>query len=191
MPKVNELMSTEQFRLYYNLQTLVNRANQRIRRIENVTGVKEGFAIKQLADFLSSSPVQGFTKKGRIRLNKSMTMTQLIAISTAVNNFLENDYSKIKNIRELRQKYSDEIKDFTGKDISFKQANVLYQSGKNYTWIYDYIPKSTFWGSVVKEVNKNNWSQSTFIDRLSTLIDKELDEELKTDLIALYQYVKE
>ena len=191
MPKVNELMSTEQFRLYINLQTLVNRANQRIRRIENVTGVKEGFAIKQLADFLSPSSVQGFTKKGRIRLNKSMTMTQLIAISTAVNNFLENDYSKIKNIRKLTKKYSDEIKDFTTKEISFVQANTLYQSGKNYTWIYEYIPKSTFWGSIVKEVNDNNWSQPTFIDRLSTLIDKELDEEIKTDLIALYQYVKE
>ena len=81
---------TENQKLFNELKKLSKRANQRIVRLERLTGVKEGFATKQLADYLSSEQVQGWTKKGRVRVAKSMTETQMIAVIKATKNFLED-----------------------------------------------------------------------------------------------------
>ena len=60
-----------------------------------------------------------------------------------------------------------------------------------YTWIYEFIPKSEFWGNWVKTTNRENWDKETFTEQIALRINKEVDVELKVDLEALYYYVKD
>ena len=76
------------------------------------------------------------------------------------------------------------------KPISYKQSDVLYKSGKNYTWIYEYMTKSEFW-TFVKLAREQGWNNETFIEQIEGYISREVDEELRADLEALYIYVME
>ena len=175
---------TENSKLFNELKKLSKRANQRILRIERLTGVKEGFATKQLADYLSSEQVQGWTKKGRVRVSKQMTESQMIASIKATKQFLDTGVSRVSEVKKKQKEYTEKA----GKPISFKQANTLYQSGKNYTWIYEYMTPSEFW-AFVKLAKEQCWNKKRFIEEIQAYISKEVDEELKRDLEALYIYV--
>ena len=87
----------------------------------------------------------------------------------------------------MKVKYEEEAE----KELDFKQLNTLYRSSKNYTWIYEFIPKSEFWGNWVKTTNRENWDKETFTEQIALRINKEVDVELKVDLEALYYYVKD
>ena len=52
----------EESALYRDVLKLVKRANQRLLRIERLTGAKETFASKQLYDYLDSSVLNAKTK---------------------------------------------------------------------------------------------------------------------------------
>lgn len=189
MPK-KEMTQAEQ-KLYNDLSKLAKRANQRLLRIEKLTGEKGTFASKQLYDYLDSNELKALSKAGRIRVSKEFSFTQLKAIIKATNQFLENPLSKQAGVKQIRQEYSEKAE----KPISFKQADVLYKSGKNYTWIYEYIPKSEnngggFW-DVVRVAREYNWDKETFAEQISILGNFEIDETLKIDLEALYIYVME
>ena len=177
-------MTEKKDKLFNELKKLSKRANQRIVRLERLTGLKESFATKQLSDYLSSEQVQGWTKKGRVRVAKSMTETQMIAIIKATKQFLDTGVSRVKEVKKKQKEYTVKA----GKPISFKQANTLFQSGKNYTWIYEYMTPSEFW-AFVKLSKEQGWNKKQFIEEVQVYISKEVDEELKRDLEALYIYV--
>ena len=68
------IIETSEERILTNeLRLLIKQANQRILRIERETGIKEGFATKQLLDYLSAQPINGVTAGGRIRFKKDYT----------------------------------------------------------------------------------------------------------------------
>lgn len=177
-------MSKEEQILYNQLQKLAKQANQRLVRIERLTGEKGTFASKQLYDYLGISELDAITPSSRIRVSKKYNIGQLKAIKKATEQFLEQDVSKVSGVKKLTKEYSEQAE----KPISYKQADVLYKSGKNYTWIYEYIPKSEFWDTV-KVAKNEGWDKETFIDHLKSLNSALVDEELKTDLEALYIYV--
>ena len=177
-------MSKEEQILYNQLQKLAKRANQRLVRIERLTGEKGTFASKQLYDYLGISELDAITPSSRIRVSKKYNIGQLKAIKKATEQFLQQDVSKVSGIKKLTREYSEKAE----KPISYKQADVLYKSGKNYTWIYDYIPKSEFW-RIVTVAKEQGWDKQTFTEQIALIANFELDEELKTDLEALYIYV--
>ena len=177
-------MTSEELKLYNELKKLSKRANQRLLRLERLTGEKGTFASKQLYDYLDSNELKALSKTGRIRVSKEFSFTQLKAIIKATNQFLESPVSITGGVKKITKEYSIKAE----KPISFKQANVLYKSGKNYTWIYQYIPKSEFW-DLVKVAKRENWDEKTFAEQISLLGQFEIDEEIKADLEALYIYV--
>lgn len=177
-------MTKEEQKLYNDLQKLAKKANQRLLRIERLTGEKGTFASKQLYDYLSSSELQALSKTGRIRTSKDFSFLQMKAINKATNQFLNDSLSKISGIKAITKEYTEKA----GKPISYKQADVLYKSGKNYTWIYEYMTPSEFW-AFVKVAKENNWNKETFIEQIQAYIYREVDEELKSDLESLYIYV--
>ena len=172
--------------LYNELKKLSKRANQRIVRLERLTETKESFAVKQLADYLTSAQVQGWTSKGRVKASKKMTETQMIATIKATKMFLENEASKISEVKKIKKEYEGKA----GKPLNYAQANTLYRAKKNYTWIYEYMTPSEFW-AFVKYAKDNDWDKKTFIEQIQVYITREVDEELKADLEALYIYVME
>lgn len=179
-------MSREEQILYNQLQKLAKRANQRLLRIERLTGEKGTFASKQLYDYLGTTELNAITPSSRIKVSKAFNLNQLKAIKKATEQFLAQDVSKVSGVKKLTKQYSEQAE----KPINYKQADVLYKSGKNYTWIYEYIPKSEFWDSV-KVAKNNGWDKETFIDHLKSLNSQLMDEELQVDLEALYIYVME
>lgn len=185
MPKKIE-QTPEQIKLYNELKLLVKKANQRLLRVERLTGLKGSFASKQLYDYLNSSNIQAISELGRLKLSKKDTVTKLIAIRTAVNQFLETDESRISGVKKLIKTYSEKV----GKPISYEQASAFYISGRNYTWIYEYLTKSEFW-DFVKVTRENDWNKDTFIEQIRMLKDELNDESLTNDLEALYYYVME
>ena len=92
MAKKKEMTPQEE-KLYNDLKKLAKRANQRLVRLERLTGEKGTFASKQLYDYLDSSELQALSKTGRIRVSKNFSFTQLKAIIKATNQFLESPTS--------------------------------------------------------------------------------------------------
>lgn len=177
-------MSREEQILYNQLQKLAKQANQRLLRIERLTGEKGTFASKQLYDYLGTTELNAITPSSRIKVSKTFNLNQLKAIKKATEQFLAQDVSKVSGVKKLTKEYSEKAE----KPINYKQADVLYKSGKNYTWIYEYIPKSEFW-RIVTVAKEQGWDKHTFTEQIALMANLEIDEELKADLEALYIYV--
>ena len=63
-------MTPQQASLFNQLKKLSKQANQRILRLERYAETSEPFAVKQLADYLSSSKIDLWTKKRKSRNKK-------------------------------------------------------------------------------------------------------------------------
>lgn len=173
----------DELKLFNELQKLAKTANQRILRIERYTGKEEQFAIKQLYDYLSASPIKGLTKGGRIKVSKNYTLNQMRGIIKATEKFLSEKTSKISGIKAFKKEQEKDA----GFEIDLEKLDALYQTSKNYTWIYDYMTPSEFW-SFVKLAKENDWNKNTWVDQLSNYILAEIDEDIKSKLEDLYDY---
>ena len=171
--------------LYNDMKKLAKRANQRILRLERLTG-KEAFAVKDLADKLSAESLKAWTKTGRISVQKGLLELQMKSIIKATRQFLSPEsISTVKKAKEYTKKISVKA----GKTLSLSQANTYYRSKKDYKWIYEYFTPSEYWGGFVKEGKENSWSEDKFIDELSAHMNLTyIDNELLNDLKDLYEY---
>lgn len=106
MPK-KEMTPSEQ-KLFNDLKKLSKRANQRLVRLERLTGEKGTFASKQLYDYLDSSELKALSKTGRIRVSKEFSFTQLKAIIKATMQFLESPESTQKRSKEKNKRIFSE-----------------------------------------------------------------------------------
>ena len=171
--------------LFLEMKKLSKRVNQRILRIERLTGQTDTFATKQLHDYLSSKVVNAWTKSGRVAARKDFTKLQMQAIIRASKNFLKQDTSKVTGIK----KYTESVSKQAGFKLSYKEASVYYIVMKDYKWIYEYTG-SSFW-DIARDAKRQGWSERTFIDNIMTFItDRSLDESLERDLRNLYEYAK-
>lgn len=180
-------LTKEQQELFNDLKTLAKRANQRLLRIERLTDLKGTFASKQLYDYLDSSTLQALSEKGRVRVSKSFTTTQMLAIIKATEQYLEDSTSLVAGVKSLVKEYTQKA----GKPISFEHADTLYQTGKNYRWIIGMngLTESEFWGTWVPLAKRGELEKDDWIEQLSLRINVELDEYYKSKLEALYYYV--
>lgn len=176
--------------LFSEMKKLSKRANQRIVRLERETGVQEAFATKQLADYLSSEQVKGWTAKGRVTASKSLSATQMKAIIKATKQFLKADTSRVAGAKQYVEKISKQA----GFKVPYHEASSMYQAERNYTWIYEYFGASEksggsyFW-DFAREARDEHWDKETFIDNIMVYLhDRVLDEKLRADLEALYSY---
>ena len=172
--------------LFSELKKLSKRANQRIVRLERYSEDKEPFAVKQLADYLSSSKLNSWTKTGRVATKRGMSELQMKSIIKAMQRFLKEEESTVSGAKQYTQKISKEA----GKIIPPKLASSYYKAEKNYKWIYKYMTPSEFW-DFARECVQNHYSYKTFEKKIMVYItDRVLDEELKIDLQHLYNYIQ-
>ena len=180
-------LTKEQQELFNELKTLAKRANQRLLRIERLTDQKGTFASKQLYDYLDSSTLQALSEKGRIKVSKAFSTTQMLAIKKATEQYLEDSTSSVAGVKSLVKEYTQKA----GKTINFEQADTLYQTGKNYRWIIGMngLTESEFWGTWVPLAKRGELEKDDWIEQLSLRINVELDEYYKSKLEATYYYV--
>lgn len=178
-------MTPKELSLFNEMKKLAKRANQRILRLERETGIAEPFSVKQLADKLSIDTLNVWTKSNRIGVRKDISSRQMKAVIKATKDFL--DKKSISTVKQAKI-YQAKISLRAGRKVSFIESNAEFQAKENYSWIYQYLVESDFW-SVAREAIKERWGIETWIDNLSVFItDRALDEDLRYDLINLYQY---
>ena len=174
-------MNEEEKKLYSELLKLSKQANRRILKSERLTGVKEAFEIKELADKLST--LNMWTVSGRISTKTGLNQTQMTATIKAIKKYIE----KPTTIKDIKNKVSS-YKDIIGKNITYKQANAIYQVRNTYKDYYE--SHSEFW-DLARETVKESYSLETFTQKFTALMGEEyIDKEFKNDLENLYYYAK-
>ena len=121
MPRVKKVLTPEEQSLYNELKKLSKRANQRLVRLERLTGANETFASKKLLDYLSSEKLQAISKKGRVKIS-GFDNEQMEAIKTAIEDFLESGYSTIGEIKSYKTKVEKAI----GASLLYKDLSEVY-----------------------------------------------------------------
>lgn len=189
-----EIVNQSQRDLIKELNTLSKRANQRILKIERLTGRKSPqYAVKELADYLSVS--QGLTKRrGKsIRASqykKSMTETEVIANKKALERFLYDDMSRVSSIKQYTLKMSTEA----GKKLSPAQANKFYQAQQSWKWIFQHVNESDFWDYYNIIFSNEVPSYKDFVTDIEEYLwpnsELPIDENLKSQLRGVYDYLK-
>lgn len=169
--------------LFNELKKLGKRANQRIVRLERLTGAKETFAVKQLADFLSSMQVNGWTKTGRVRYNPNMTETEMVSTIKAVKEFLEDELSRVAPVKKAKK----EVEESIGIEISFEMLDTMYQARALWDWVEDEYG-SLFWIEDAPRIfteTKTDW-----VDDLWRRSSNIKDVTIKRKLQTIYDYIK-
>lgn len=176
-------MTTEEKELYSDLKMLVKRANQRLVRLERLTGEKDSFSAKQLFDYLSSEKLKAVTKTNRIKTD-NFNLEQMQAIKNAVENFLDKDsLSTVSNIK----KYKAKVEKAIGTEVSFKDISAIYKARDLWKWAEEQYG-SAFWTDFAPKIldqNKNEW-----IEFAKTYSQEGNDLELQGKLSQIYDYIK-
>lgn len=144
MPKKKELTREEQ-ELFNELKKLSKRANQRIVRLERSFG-KDTWATKYLKDKLATEPLQAWTTSGRVKVNKSMSVTQMKATIKATKEFLNSNISTRRGIKKAKQKaiktlkirFSSDVSDITDEEA---EALTNFFDDKEVNGITNFIPR--------------------------------------------------
>ena len=198
MARLNkEEISQEQKELYEELKKLAKRANQRIVRLEREFG-KDKWSVKNLRDRLDTQKLNAWTKTGRIKYNKSMSITELRAVTKATKQFLNSQTSTKRGIKQVRKKQIESLRislSTDEKEFTFEEAETFYRlfEDTDYTFFirkYD-IPASAF-NDLIQEAKEYNNTFDNFLENLEIYITIGNDKELLTRAQAIYEkYVKE
>ena len=197
MPKKDEMNETQK-ELFRELTKLSKRANQRIVRIERKFG-KDTWGIKRLRNKLDIEPLQAWTRAGRVRVNKKMSITQLRATIKATKQFLNSKAtSTISGIKATRMKQIESIKrnlsieDF---EISFEEAESLYTIYEDTdfeSFAKYYFESAEELQVLIEEAKEGNYSENQFIKLINDYITFGNDLEILERVKAIYnKYVKD
>lgn len=173
---------TEKDKLQKELIKLSKRANQRILRLERLTGLKEPFAVKKLFDYISVE--NAISKTGRIRTSKEFTETQMINIIKATNEFLDDrENSLVSNLKKAKLEAEKSI----GVELPWDLFESTYQASRLYDWAEETYG-SKFWkefAPLVHEMSKNKW-----VNLCASYTENIKDVDTLNKLRALYDILK-
>lgn len=127
MPRVKKELTREKQELFSELKKLSKRTNQRIVRLEREFG-KDTWATKYLKEKLATEPLQAWSISGRVKANKSMTVTQMKATIKATKEFLNSSISTKRGVKKAKQKAIKTLKTRFStdvSDISYEEAEAL------------------------------------------------------------------
>lgn len=181
-------MTPQQASLFNQMKKLSKQANQRILRLERYAETTEPFAVKHLADYMSSSKLELWTKRGRVGTKKGMTELQMRAAIKALNRFIKEETSKVKGAKEYTKQVAKEL----GTNVTPSYASTIYRAKKEWKWILTYMTNSEFW-DFARECVKNNYDYETFTTKLSgfhkdlekMVNDSRMDEILRSKLSSM------
>lgn len=173
MSKVEKELTSEEQELFNELKTLSKRANQRIVRIEREFG-KNTWATKFLKEKLATEPLQAWTKTGRVKANKSMTVTQMKATIKATKEFLNSSISTKKGIQKAKEKAIKTLKTRFSTDvhdITYEEAEALtnFFSDVEVNKITSFIPGSEVI-AIIEEAIEKHYDYQTFSEQMEAVI---------------------
>lgn len=169
MPKSNKIeLNAEQQKLFNELKKLSKRANQRIVRLEREFG-KDTWATRYLKNKLEAEPLQAWTRSGRVKVNKRMTIPQMEATIKATKEFLNKPTSTRRGIKKARKKGIETLKTryggkTTADDMSYEEAEALYNlfDDDDVNGITNFIKGSDVL-AIIEEAREENYSKQNFV----------------------------
>lgn len=176
-------MSQDEFELFYELKKLAKRANQRLVRLERLTGEKGLFASRQLYDYLDS--VGGLSEKGRVRVSKKFSTQQMLSIKKATEMFLKN---VSESTTGALKKEKEKIEKSIGKKIKWSHFSTMYTASELYKWAQEEFG-SKFWRDFAPKVH--TMSKTSWVEYCAMYLDAVNDVAISNKLKALYDYLKE
>ena len=188
-------MTEEQAELFRELTKLSKRANQRLVRLERAFG-KDTWASRKLKNRLDTEPAQAWTETGRVRVNKSMTITQLRAAIKATKQFLNSQTSTVSGIKKVREKQIKSISKSLGTeeaDLTYEEAETLYMMFEDTDFTFfvpRYLTASEFWGEI-ENAKEQNLDLNDFTNSIRKYIEFGNDLDMLVRIRAIYEkYVK-
>lgn len=188
-------MTEKQAELFRELTKLSKRANQRLVRLERAFG-KDTWASRKLKNRLDTEPTQAWTNTGRVRVNKSMTITQLRAAIKATKQFLNSQTSTVSGIKKVREKQIKNISKALGTeeaDLTYEEAETLYTMFEDTDFTFfvpKYLTASEFWAEI-ESAKEQNSDLNDFTNSIRKYIEFGNDLDMLVRIRAIYEkYVK-
>lgn len=135
---------------------------------------------------LDSELIGAWTDSSRIKLNKSMNLTQLRAVAKATRQFLNSKTSTVsgvkKQIKAIKKGFQKSL------DLTDEEAEAIYEAFDEdlLQWIYRYIEPSEFW-ALVQEAKEMNYSENQWLKLIEDYIYIGNDDDIKEKLILIYE----
>lgn len=162
-------------KLMADTRKLVEQANRRLKGLNNA-GYKGTYASKKLANRLDTKILKAWTKQGKIKVNKTLSNTQLKAIQKATQQFLASKTSTGKGIREVKESTLESLKATLSKDVELSELEIedAYDMLSNKDFDYfnkaDRIGASTMW-ALIEDAIEYDKSEDSFIRSLNNIFD--------------------
>lgn len=169
----------ERAKLIADTRKLVSDANRRLKGL-NQAGYKGTWASKKLADRLDTKVLNAWNKQGKIKIDKTLTNTQLKAIQKATQQFMTSQTSKVSGIKRVKESTLDSLRATLSKDIELDEMDVetAYEMLSNKDFDYfnnaDRVGASTMW-ALIEDAKEYDQSEDTFISRLLNMYDSSND----------------
>ena len=162
-------------KLMSETRALVDKANRRLKGLKNV-GYDKTYASKKLVKRLDTKNLKAITKNGKIKINKTLSNTQLKAIQKATRQFLESKTSTIKGIRDVKRSTLESLRATLSKDVNLTELEIedAYDMLSNKDFDYfnkeDRIGASTMW-ALIEDAIEEDKSEEDFVSSLFNIMD--------------------
>ena len=169
---------------------LVSKANARLDSLQR--RFKSGtWASKKLANRLNTNKMKMWSR-GKIKLGKNPTKTQLTAVNKAINQFLKSKTSTKKGIKSVRESTIESLRGTLStedKEMSYEDSEMFYEmfGDNDFDFVRDFVPASTL-QAVIEDAIEESDSENSFIKRLEDYSDVSFNDlDLRDRAKNLYE----
>ena len=191
---------SEQIYEKIRVKRMIKQVNKALKSLREEDLYKESVAVENLFNLLESNTVNlKQTKSGNVSIvgiNKK-SLTQLTAITKAINEFKKNPTSTVKGMKELYKERKEELRgwledkefvDSLGYD-DLRKIYSVFQSNEYERTSKSFDSKSFF--TVYTQAIDEKWTKRRFMREVKHYIDYGNDESLKEDIKTIYDdYIK-
>lgn len=179
---------TDKEKLHNQVVKNVKKVNAMLQMLRGQIDSKHpGWAATRMLNYLSADIINAVTKKGYIKFNKNLSVGQMNAILKATNVFLKAKTSTVQGVKEARQKIIDEYR--LSQDLSYKQAESLYSFFESDDYkLSDEVKYEV--QKIAITVAKQGGDDEYYIERVKDYIDFGNDEDMKNQLVDIFNIFK-
>ena len=169
----------------------INVVNEMLRALKNSDLYDESVAVDNLFVYLNSETVSvSKTKKGYVSIRgiSSKSLTSIIGINKAIDQFLKNQTHTVRGMKKLYEDRRDELKNYIDdeefvNDLSMKDIKTIYsvfQSNQYERSSRSFDSKSFF--TLYTQAIDEKWNKEKFLKESEYYMDFGSDEDLKEDI---------
>ena len=182
--------SKERAKLLAETRKSVEKANKRLKGLKNA-GYTGTWSSKKLINRLDNKKLDAWDKRGKIKVNKQMTNTQLKAVQKASDQFLKSKTSTPKGIKDVKsatiKSLQATLSDEQRGKVTEEDAEFYYDmfGSDDFNYFADKIGASTLWTLIDESIEKLD-SEESWLKKLSNYITLN-DLDMRERAIRLYE----